>query len=240
MKRKMKWAGWAWPAWLFLLALVSCSAPSTPAAVFYFVEHEPGAEPYRTRMIVTAGFLRMDGGADSEDFLLFDRADGSIYSVSSGDKQILVIRPRPVEIKPPAKFAHRVVTDDAGFPAVDGHKVIHYELFTNEKRCYDLYAAEGLLPAAVIALREYRLILAGQQALTLSVTPPEMQSACDLANNVLLPVRHLVHGFPVRLADMTGKTIELVDYKTDFRATAAMLRLPADYKRLTLEDLRGK
>jgi hypothetical protein len=240
VKRNAKWTGWALPILLLLAALVSCSEPSTPAAVFYFVEHEPGAEPYRTRMIVTAGFLRMDGGADSEDFLLFDRADGTIYSVSSGDQQILVIRPRPVEIKPPAKFAHRVVTDQAGFPPVDGHKVIHYELLTNEKRCYDLYAAEGLLPAAIIALREYRLILAGQQALTLSVTPPEMQSTCDLANNVLLPARHLAHGFPVRLADMTGKTIELVDYKTDFRATAAMLRLPADYKRRTLEDLRGK
>ncbi len=50
--------------------LVACSEPTTPAAVLYFVEHEPGAEPYRTRMIVTAGFVRMDGGADSEDFLL--------------------------------------------------------------------------------------------------------------------------------------------------------------------------
>ena len=67
-----------------------------------------------------------------------------------------------------------------------------------------------------------------------------MQSLCDLANNVFLPVRHLEHGFPVRLVDMTGRTTELVDYKTDFRATAGVLRLPAEYKRLTLEELREK
>ena len=225
---------------LFLTVLVSCSDPTTPAAVLYFVEREPGVEPYRTRMIVTAGFLRMDEGQDSQDFLLFDRADGSIYNVSSAEKQVLVIRPRPVELKSPAKFTHRVVTDAAAFPAIEGRKVTHYELLTNEKRCYDLYAAEGLLPGAVVALREYRLILAGQQALTAAVTPPEMQSPCDLANNVFLPVRHLEHGFPVRLADMTGRTMELVDYKTDFRATADMLKLPAEYKRLTLENLRGK
>ena len=225
---------------LFLTVLVSCSDPTTPAAVLYFVEREPGVEPYRTRMIVTAGFLRMDEGQDSQDFLLFDRADGSIYNVSSAEKQVLVIRPRPVELKSPAKFTHRVVTDAAAFPAIEGRKVTHYELLTNEKRCYDLYAAEGLLPGAIVALREYRLILAGQQALTAAVTPPEMQSPCDLANNVFLPVRHLEHGFPVRLADMTGRTMELVDYKTDFRATADMLRLPAEYKRLTLEDLREK
>ena len=224
----------------FLTALVSCSQPTTPAAVLYFVEQEPGVEPYRTRMIVTAGFLRMDDGQDSQDFLLFDRADGSLYSVSSADKQVLVIRPRPAELKPPEKFTHRVVTDTAAFPAIEGRKVTHYELLTNEKRCYDLHAAAGLLPGAVVALREYRLILAGQQALTVSMTPTDMQSPCDLANNVFLPVRHLEHGFPVRLADMTGRTMELVDYKTDFRATADMLKLPAEYKRLTLEELRTK
>ncbi len=223
-----------------IAALISCSEPTTPAAVLYFVEREPGGEPYRTRMIVTAGFLRMDEGQDSQDFLLFDRADGSIYSVSSADRQVLVIRPRPVELKPPEKFTHRVVADTAAYPAVAGRKVTHYELLTNEKRCYDLYAAEGLLPGAVVALREYRLILAGQQALTAAVTPPEMQSPCDLANNVFLPVRYLEHGFPVRLADMTGRTMELVDYKTDFRATADMLRLPAEYKRVALEELRTK
>ena len=224
----------------FLTALVSCTEPSTPAAVLYFVEHEPGVEPYRTRMIVTAGFLRMDDGQDSQDFLLFDRADGSIYSVNSSDKQVLVIRPRPVELKPPVKFTHRTVTDTTTFPAVEGRKVTHYELLTNEKRCYDLHAAEGLLPGVVVALREYRLILAGQQALTMSMTPTDMQSPCDLANNVFLPMRHLEYGFPVRLVDMTGRSMELVDYKTDFRATAEIFRLPAEYQRLTLEELRGK
>ncbi len=224
----------------FLTALVSCTEPSTPAAVLYFVEHEPGGESYRTRMIVTAGFLRMDEGQNSRDFLLFDRADGGLYSVSSADKQVLVIRPRPVELKLPTRFIHRVVTDAATFPAVEGRKVTHYELLTNDKRCYDLYAAEGLLSGAVVALREFRLILAGQQALAAATMPPEMQSACDLANNVFLPTRHLEYGFPVRLVDMTGKTIELVDYNTEFRATAAMLSLPADYKRLTIEELRGK
>ncbi|MBI3777907.1 MAG: hypothetical protein HY274_03170 [Gammaproteobacteria bacterium] len=227
-------------ACFLLTALTACSEPTTPAAVLYFVEREPGGEPYRTRMIVSAGFLRLDDGQDSQDFLLFDRADGSIYSVSSGEKQVLVIRPRPIELKPPTPFIHRVVTDTATFPAVEGRKVTHYELLTNDKRCYDLYAAEGLLPAAVVALREFRLILAGQQALTAATTPPEMQSACDLANNIFLPVRHLEYGFPVRLADMTGRTMELVDYKTDFRATAEIFRLPAEYKRLMLDELRGQ
>lgn len=229
------------PTLLLLAGLVACSELTTPATVIYFVEHEPASgEPFRTRMIVTAGFVRMDGGANSQDFLLFDRANGTIYSVSSEDRQILVMPPRPVAIKPPAKFTQRVVTDTAVFPSVGGRKVTHYELLTNEKRCYDLYAAAGLLPDVVAALRQYREALAGQQAVTLAVTPPEFQSPCDLANNIFLPSRYLDYGFPVRAKDMTGRTNELMDYKPNFRATAAMLRLPSDYKRLTLEDLRKK
>lgn len=225
---------------LLFPAMTSCSDPTTPAAVLYFVEHEPGAEPYRTRMVVTAGFLRMDSGSEDIDFLLFDRADGTIYSVSGAERQILIIRPRPMDAKPPADFRHQVVRDNAAFPAVGGHKVSHYELLTNGQRCYDLYAAADLLPEALLALRQYREVLAGQQAKTLPLAPPGTLSACDMANNVFLPARHLEHGFPVRLSDMTGKTLELVDYNAEFRATAAMLRLPADYKRLTIEELRMK
>lgn len=238
MRRGPKYAAWMAVMLMGLVALVSCSEPATPAAVLYFVEHDPGIEPYRTRMIITAGFLRMDGGADDPDFLLFDRADGTVYSVSGAGRQILAIPPRPIDAKPPANLTHKVVHDGTAFPAVGAHQVSHYELLTNGKRCYDLYAAAELMPEAVAALRQYREVLAGQQAKTLPMTPPEMQSACDLANNVFLPARHLEHGFPVRLVDMTGKTIELVDYNTEFRATATMLRLPADYKRLTIEELR--
>lgn len=227
--------------WVLFTPLVACSNPSTPATLLYFVDKERGGEPYRTRMIVTAGFVRMDGGAtDAEDFLLFDRASGTIYSVSSGDKQILVIRPRVVELKPPAPFTHRVVPDNATYPSVGGHKVVHYELLTNNQRCYDLYAADGLLPDAVLALRQFREALAGEQAATAAAVPQPMQSACDLANNVFLPARQLAYGFPVRTVDMAGKSSELVDYKTDFRATADLLRLPEGYRRRSIEDLRGK
>ncbi len=225
-------------ACLWLPALFACSAPTTPATVLYFVEHEPGAEPYRTRMIVTAGFLRMDGGADDADFLLFDRADGTIYSVTGGDRQILVIPPRPMDAKPPTTLKNEVVADSAAFPAVGTYKVSHFELRTNGKRCYELYAAVDLMPEVVAALRQYRTVLAGQQAKTLPFTPAEMQSPCGLANNIFSPARHLEHGFPVRLVDMTGRTIELVDYNTEFRATAAMLRLPGDYRRLSIDALR--
>ena len=239
MRRKNKRAAWVWP-WLFWLVLTSCSEPTTPATLLYFVEHEPDMESQRTRLLITAGYIRMDGGEHDEDFLLFDRAHGTIYSVSGKERQILVIPPRPVDAKPPADFRHRMERDRELYPAVGSHEVVHYELLTNGHRCYDLYAAVGLMPEAVAALRQYREVLAGQQAKTLALAPPGALPDCDMANNIFLPARHLEHGFPVRFTDMTGKTVELVDYDAEFRATAAMLRLPAGHKRLTIEELRGK
>lgn len=240
MRCKTKWTVLGLFIPLFPALLTSCSEPTTPATVLYFIEQEPGAEPQRTRLLVTAGFVRMDGGADEVDFLLFDRDRGTIYSVSGKERQILVIPPRPVDAKPPAEFRHRMERDRAPYPAVGSYEVVHYELLTNGQRCYDLYAAAGLMPEAVAALRQYREVLAGQQAKTLALAPPGALPDCDTANNIFLPARHLEYGFPVRLTDMTGKTVELVDYDAGFRATAAMLRLPAGYKRLTIEELRQK
>jgi len=221
-----------------LTTLASCTDLSTPATLVYLVEHEPGGAPYRTRLIVTAGFMRMDGGENSKDFLLFDRTDNTVYSVSGADRQVLVIPPRPVEIKPPVKFTHRVEADRDSFPPVAGYKVVHYELLTNGKRCYDLYAAEGLLSDVVSALRQFRSTLAGEHALTVTAIPVELQSWCDMANNVFYPTRHLEHGYPVRQVDMAGNKSELVDFNTEYRATASVLRLPQDYKRIIIEDLR--
>lgn len=240
MSRKTKWTAPGFSILLFLALLTSCSEPTTPATLLHFIEHEPGAEPQRTRLLITAGFLRMDGGVHDEDFLLFDRDRGTIYSVSGKERQILVIPPRPVDAKPPAEFRHRMERDRAPYPAVGSYEVVHYELLTNGQRCYDLYAAAGLMPEAVAALRQYREVLAGQQAKTLALAPPGALPDCDMANNIFLPARHLEYGFPVRLTDMTGKTVELVDYDAEFRATAAMLRLPAGYKRLTIDELREK
>ena len=225
---------------LVWMAPVSYAEPATPATALFFVEQEPDGEPYRTRTIITADFVRMDDGTDSADFILFDRTDGTLYSVTGSDRRILVIPPRPMDAKPAANLKHEVIRDHAVFPAIAGHKIRHYELMTNGKRCYDLHAAAGLMPQAVTALRQYREALAGQQAQTLAVTPADVQSPCDLANHVFLPARHLEHGFPVRLTDMTGRKTELMDYITPFRADPALLRLPPGYQRLAIGELRTK
>lgn len=242
-----------WARIIALLAaagVASCEQPvettAAPAVAVYFVEHEPGFEPARTRMIITRDFLRIDGGRKGRDFVLYDRARRTIYNVSAADSLILVMGPRPVNAAPPMRLKHNIERDRTAAPDVGGIPVAHYRLRTNGKLCYDLYAADGLLPEAVKALREYREILAGEQALAMEVTPRAMQTPCDLANNVFAPARYLAHGFPIRVAETDGRAAdreritELVDYETDFEAAADMFRLPESYRRLTLQELRGR
>lgn len=224
---------------LILLTLVACGKEADKATALYYAEQEPGGEPYRTRMIVTARYLRMDDGGETKDFLLFDRREKTLYSVSAADARILVIAPKPISIASPVALAHTLEQDAAAYPAVGGKKVTHYRLLTNQKPCYDLFVAEGMLPEAVQALREYRQILAGQQAATLAGMPEELQTPCDLANNIFAPVRYLDYGLPIRLDETGVRTSELVDYKTDFEAGPALFELPASYRRITIEAMRG-
>lgn len=233
---------------LCALWVTACTHGLRPggATALYLVEQDTGEEPFRTRMIVTDGYLRIDDGTERGDFLLYDRRAHTIYNVSATDRLVIVIGNQPVTQVSPIPLTHTSdPVADATVPNVGGKKVAHYRLRTNGDTCYDLYAADGLLPDAVAALTEYRRVLAGEQAVALSVTPRELQTPCDLANHVYEPARHLAYGFPIRLSETTRtrgllRTTELVDYREDFAAGAALFELPADYRRIRIEELRGR
>lgn len=218
---------------------VPTGTPAPRGITLYFDESELDGPPARTRMLVTTEFLRIDYGNDDDDFILYDRKRPAIYSVNHADKTALVITPLKVTAKPPRPFVHRAEKDREPFPAVDGKRVVHYELFTNERRCYDLFAADGLLPDAVAALREYAQTMAGEQGATLAFTPVEMQDTCDIANHVFAPTRHLAHGFPVRLEDFAGKTRLLVNYEQGKAFPASLFAVPENYRRYRMQDMRG-
>ncbi|MBI3574571.1 MAG: hypothetical protein HY083_02790 [Gammaproteobacteria bacterium] len=222
-----------------VLALTACG-DTGKATALYYAEQDQGGEAYRTRIIVTSRWLRIDEGHESRDFLLFDRREKTLHSVNAMDSRILVMPLKTVGIASPTKLEHRVERDTDTFPAVGGKKVAHYTLLTNRKPCYDLFAAEGMLPEAVQALREYRETLAGQQVAVLSAMPKELQTPCDLANNIFAPTRYLDYGLPVRLTETGARTSELVDFQTDFNAVPGLFELPASFRRLTLEDMRGR
>lgn len=210
------------------------------ATVLQYEEQESDTDRYQTRLIVTSRYLRIDDGSDARDFLLFDRQDKTIYSVSAADGSVLVIKHTAGATRAPALQKHEVVEERDSAPDVGGKKVRHYRLLTDSRQCYDLYAVDGLLPQAVAAWREYRESLAAEQARTLAWTPKEMQTPCPVANNISAPGRLLAHGLPVRYVETNGKTGQLVDYQSDVKVDAAMFQLPAEYPRISIDALRGR
>jgi hypothetical protein len=222
---------------LAVLTLVACTDKPSPTIFLSFTESSPDGE-YPVRMLVSEKFLRIEDGDTQDGFIVFDRTARTLYSVSHAAKSTLVLRARPVTLSAPKQFEHRVEREKETLPPVDGRTVTHYRLLTNRERCFDVYAAEGLLPEAVAALREYHETLAGEQAVMQTNLPSGMQSACDLADQVFAPARYLAHGFPVRQVNRAGVTRQLVSYKRDVPVENGIFDLPKDYKQITPAELR--
>jgi len=218
-------------------------APVAPAAstgvVVDYSETDPGSEAYRTRMIVTSDYLRFDEGDDSSsDFLLFDRRKQVIYNANALDKTILVIENHAVKLPEKKDWQHSVDTDNEKVPPIDGMEVKHWVVLTNNLVCYDLYAAKALLPDATAALAEYSRVLAAQQADIYLTTTGVERDACDLANNVYLPDRHLQFGFPVRQSNKEGRSRKMLGYRTGVSLDDKLFQLPTGYREYRISDLR--
>jgi len=222
---------------LAALTLAACTDKPSPTIFLSFTESSPDGE-YPVRMLVSEKFLRIEDGDTQDGFIVFDRAARTIYSVSHAGKSTLVLHARPVTLSAPKQFEHQAEREKESLPPVDGKTVTHYRLLTNHERCFDVYAADGLLPEAVAALREYHETLAGEQAAMQTNMPIGIQSACDLADQVFVPARYLAHGFPVRQVNRAGVTRQLVSYKRDVPVEKGIFDLPKDYKQITPAELR--
>jgi len=196
------------------------------------------AQQYLSRLIVTPDFLRFDDGKDEGDFLLFDRKKKTIYNTSAQDETILVIHKQEIALPKKSDWTHTVDTDNKNSPDVGGKTVKHWVLLTNNVVCYDLYAAQDLLPEVTSALSEYRQVLATQQAEIYERTLERKRDACDLANNVYLPDRYLKHGFPVKYRDRDGRGEELVGYKEAVAIKPGLFKLPAGFKEYSISEMQ--
>ena len=225
---------------LLFFIISACTEKPSGATFLSFSEAGPDGDAYPVRMLVNERFLRIEDGDARDGFIVFDRASKTIFSVSHPDKTTLVLRSQAVKLDVPKKFTHKIERDGEKLPDVGGKTVIHHRLLTNSERCFDVYAADGLLPEALTALREYHRALAGEQAAMQALVPSGLQSACDLAEFVFLPTRHLEFGFPVRQINRAGLVRQLVDFKIGVPVEKGLFEIPGEYKQITPSEVRNK
>jgi len=223
---------------LITLFLTACQQAPQDQLIVY-VENEDGVEAYKTRIIVTSKYMRFDEGDDSNTFLLFDRAKKVAYSVNHEMKSTMVVHGKTTIVEPPVELKHsvKIVDDVSDAPKIEGVTPVHRQHSTNDKVCFDVISVEGVMPAAVEAMKEFHLVLATDSAATFSIIPADMLDPCAISMSTFAPTRQLQHGFPVR-EWKAGYVRNLVDYKNNYKVDAALLILPKDYFTYTVQQFR--
>lgn len=224
------------------LGAMAQAAADSSVAKWVFVEQEAGVEPYQTRMMANAHFLRIDDGEGAPDYVLFDRKQRTIYSVTAATRSVLVVENREMDAVAPFKLelSETRVENSKDFPEVAGRKPAHYRLDANGEECSHVVAVKGLLPDALEAMREFGQVLAGESAATFAAIPADLHDACDMAAHTFAPDRHLQFGFPIQEWDDSGYARYLLDFDAQFEPTEQdLFGLPKDYVRATIEDVRA-
>lgn len=216
--------------------------PAGSVAKWVFVEQEEGIQPYQTRMMANARFLRIDDGEGAPDYVLFDRKQRTIYSVTAATRSILIVENREMDAVPPFELDLKETRVEASkdLPEVAGRSPRHYRLDANGEECSHVVAVDGLLPDGLAAMREFGQVLAGESAATFAAIPADLHDACEMAAHTFAPDRHLQFGFPIQEWDDGGYSRYLLDYDAEFvPAEEDLFSLPEDYVRATIEDVRA-
>ncbi|VAX13220.1 hypothetical protein MNBD_GAMMA24-1157 [hydrothermal vent metagenome] len=230
-----------------LLGLCFCSAASAAVrqdlkgTVLIFDEYEQDVDPYQTRVIVTANYMRFDDGKGSTDFVLFDRRANIIFNVNSSDQTVISVAPQAVKVVPPFKLtdeAHKL-DDMKAAPSIAGIKPQHYVFSTNQQHCYDVVAVKGLFTNVLTATRAFNAILASQNAVALENLPADQQEPCDLSHSIFSYNRYLQFGFPIREWDTHGKGRALANFRENVSLNKNLFVLPPGYKRFSVKDFRA-
>ncbi|MBD3671446.1 MAG: hypothetical protein HUJ29_11810 [Gammaproteobacteria bacterium] len=217
----------------FLLLLGACGKQETNTMVL-FAEAEQGIEPYMTRTIVTPDYMRIDYNQDDDDFILFDRKTGIIYSVVHENETIVSVKPSKVDAESPMELDFNIEKGVLGedVPDIDGETPAYYRYTANGEVCFETISVEGILPDVATVYREYLKSLSGEHARILPTVPAGMQNACDLATNIFAYGRQYEKGFPIN--EWHGEynnhyKRQMIEYKTNIEVEPELFKLPESY-----------
>lgn len=191
----------SWLIVLMMVGLTACNQPTSKQMTqAIFIEQEQGIDPYPVRMLVNEDFLRIDDSDAEDGFVLYDRKEKTIYSITTEDNRALKIVDRPITVKLPADLSLDIQSKpDADIPSIAGQKPTQYDYVIKDQTCQYVMAAPGILDDLRQALIEYRQVLASEQAANLSKTPQAFLSECFLSNDIFHVKQRFKHGFPVAI-----------------------------------------
>lgn len=211
------------------LLLMCAGAQAAEMIELRYQDSEDGLPAYQTRILVTDRYLRMDGGADASDFVLFDRKIGKLVNVVREQQTIIALPNKRLPGKPslPYRVERKVLPVQAG--------TVRVQVLADGKLCSETVAVPRLYPGAARAMAEYKAAMAYTQWLTYRNTPPELRQNCDLAHHVWQTDMALSQGLPIEERDYSGRLRHYLSGETR-RLEPALFELPKGYESFTLPD----
>ena len=171
--------------------MLSMSAGAASMTELNYQDSDAGTSAYRTRILVTPDFLRMDAGVDDDNFTLLNRATGQLYNVMRDERKAYRYVTQGLKINPPKpwKITHHVTQINAS--------TRHFDWAVNGKSCGKITATRKLQPDTAVALQQYWRALATSQWQTWQRTPADMRNVCDLARYVVAIPVVFQYGLPL-------------------------------------------
>lgn len=217
-----------------ILGLAGAHAADSEMIEIDYRDQDSDTAMYRTRVLVSPAFMRLDYGKDDDDFVLLDRKNQRIYNVTHEKKEILEIGGSPFALNKPEPWTLRHEVQAAPL----GKNTRKVKLYVNDVLCSEVTAQPGLLPDAVVALKQYRALLRQVQASVFNAQATEQREYCELAQHVFETSRELDFGLPLAETYQNGRTRQLEQYKKR-RSEPALFALPKTYRVVNIRDIRG-
>jgi hypothetical protein len=159
--------------------LLSTTAWSATMSELNYQDSDAGTPAYRTRILVTPEYLRMDMGGDDDNFALLNRVTGQLYNVMRDEHKAYRYDTKKLVIKhiKPWQLSQKSTQISAN--------TRQFDWSVNGKLCGQITATHKLQPDTVLALQQYWQALAANQWQTWQRTPVDMRDPCELARYVL-------------------------------------------------------
>jgi len=182
-----------------------------------YVEREPGVDDYNVTMLVSDRYIRLDEDGESSGFIIYDDEKNTIFSVSHHDKSILVIKEFDFsETDMPAEVEVEYL-QLADAPKVSGNNIYNYRVFTKQKdteeTCMEIQLVENLLPDVARIMKNYQMVISGQQVKMTDNKISDMQTACFFADQIYNMGIYYDKGFPIQEWHSNERSRILSSYK---------------------------
>ena len=223
---------------LVLFAIQAGAANQVDSVKLRYQEIEQGVEPYEVVYTVSDDYIRVDDESDSSGFIVFDRADSKVYSVSHYNKSILVVPEYPDKPFDPdfEVIVEFEALDDV--PTISGKQVYNYrvkaETGTDSQACMDIQLVPGLMPEAAASLQAFQTIMSGLHASTLESTPEEFRTPCYLVDQIYNRGDYYQKGLPIQEWHSNQRVRQLVNFENT-KVDVSIYDIPVDYRQYSLK-----